>query len=156
MALLNIITFLICYIQTFGPCCIVCTSFYPFVLRISTEEPGRAEATQGWLHVIPLSSFGPYLHILWAVMKMCAVLFIKSLLLWTAAGFILGMGGGSTANPASVSETFPCGPLMPPSRCLVMLQMARLAALIDSICMCVWLDCIIIVVPQAAHHKRPI
>lgn len=27
--------------------------------------------------------------------------------------FILGMGGGSTANPASVSETFPCGPLMP-------------------------------------------
>lgn len=52
-------------------------SFYPFVLRISTEEPGRAEATQGWLHIIPLSSLGPYLHILWAVMKMRAVLFIK-------------------------------------------------------------------------------
>ena len=28
---------------------------YPFVLRISAEEPGRTEATQGWLHVIPPS-----------------------------------------------------------------------------------------------------
>lgn len=25
---------------------------YPFVLRISAEEPGRGEATQGWFHVI--------------------------------------------------------------------------------------------------------
>lgn len=38
---------------------------YPFVLRISAEEPKKTEATQGWLYVIPLSHLWPYLHILW-------------------------------------------------------------------------------------------
>lgn len=120
---------------------------------MSAEEPGRAEATQGFTSFFCQIFDHTFIFYgqLWKCVSLgCTCTFLKSLLLWTAVAVVVGMGGGSTANPASVSETFPCVPLMPPSR-----WHSSLVKQYMQVCLIRRHD-YCTVVPWAAHNKRPL